>query len=69
MARQEGECDRVGKLFGGCAFEARFDLGPSTMTGEGYMGMRLGELVEKYRQKTYVRDVCVRCGKSIERGG
>lgn len=60
------------KLFKGCAdgnhrFEARYDKGPSQCDFEGRLTDHRLSLIEKYRHITYVRDVCVRCGKTIER--
>ena len=60
-------CPRFNSFFG-CAFEPRYDKGP--MPPEvtlDYRGVRLGEVLDAYRQITYVRDVCVRCGRTIER--
>lgn len=60
------------RLLKGCAegihkFEARYDKGPVAAEFQGLLsGYRL-ELMEKYRKHTYVRDVCIRCGKTIER--
>ncbi len=60
------------KLFKGCndgvhRFEARYDKGPCEASSDGPMTNRRLEVVEKYRRVTYVREVCVRCGKVIER--
>lgn len=60
-------------IFKGCKdgvhrFEARYDRGPCKLNKfEGHLTERRLEFVEKYRQITYVRDVCVRCGAVIER--
>lgn len=67
------DCPRFGKLFGGCKFEPRYDE-PSlaSLFGNGlYTSMTLNgkiALIEDISpKKTYVRDVCVRCGKAIDR--
>lgn len=62
------ECAKFGKLFGGCQFEARYDKSePKVGIAVEYKGLAGGEFLERFRQVTYVRDVCVRCGKAIER--
>lgn len=62
-------CKRAGRLLGGCKFSPRFDLGPAEAWPKNFQGpaSTLEELVEKARPKTYVRDVCERCGKTVER--
>ncbi len=60
------------KFFKGCAdgvhdFEARYDKDPAMMEFEGGLSEMRLRLVEKCRKITYVRDVCVRCGKTVER--
>lgn len=60
-------CPRAGRLFG-CKFEGRFDLSvPTAMEIKG--GTMAGQIafLEASKAETYVRDVCVRCGKVIER--
>jgi hypothetical protein len=59
------DCPRLGKLFGGCGFEARYDLGPCVATFETIQGVGAGDFMEKYRAKIYRGDVCVRCGKIV----
>lgn len=65
------ECPRVGKFFGGCRFEGRWSIGAPTITAA-----QLRELVwsddksegfKLSRPRTYVHDVCLRCGKIIHR--
>jgi hypothetical protein len=63
------DCPNFGKLIGGCRFEPRYDLGPA----EGYPAEMKGigslaAAMEPWRRKTYVRDVCTRCGRTVERG-
>ena len=61
-------CPRRGKLFRGCYFEARYDLGEPKFEGPvNYVGSDLKGVIDRHRAKSYVRDVCVRCGKVIER--
>lgn len=61
------DCPRFGKLIGGCRFEPRYDLGvPQYNNFRGSPG-RVLEAIEASRPKTYVRDVCVTCGRTIER--
>jgi hypothetical protein len=68
------DCPRLGKWFGGCRFEARYDLTPAKSLQDifgnceqaTFNGSVQGVL-EKTRAKTYVRDVCTVCGKTIER--
>ena len=59
-------------LFGSHKFEPRYDLGPADLSAfVEFKGTFKGtpSLLESMRKKTYVRDVCVKCGKTIERGG
>ena len=56
-------CPRQGKWFGGCKFEARYDLSPANMSG--FTEIRGNFNMEPLRKKTYCGDVCVRCGKVI----
>jgi len=58
-------CPRQGKWFG-CKFVPRFDLSPADL-GEFESIRGNFNALEMLRKKTYVRDVCVRCGKTIER--
>ena len=63
------------KLFKRCVdgvhrFEARYDKGPADMSGwKSFSGSGsiVRQLAEKHRTVTYVCDICVRCGKIIER--
>lgn len=59
------DCPRAGKWLG-CRFEPRFDLSAANI--DGFESIR-GSVAafESLRSETYVRDVCVRCGKTIER--
>lgn len=63
-------CDLRGRMFGGCRFEARYDTRPPEI--ESIEGLRGGPAaVEAFLRgltaKTYVHDVCVRCGATVKR--
>lgn len=62
------ECERKGRWIGGCRFEARYDSKPGELPGN-FQGAAAGLLafLEASQQKTYVADVCIRCGKTIKR--
>ena len=60
-------CERKGWLFRGCKFEPRYDLSPADMSRLGKVSNAQPEHLDKFRTKTYVHDVCVRCGKVIPR--
>lgn len=61
-------CSRFGKLIGGCKFAPRYDLSRPALDGD-FKGTAGGivSALEASKAKTYVRDVCERCGKTIER--
>lgn len=68
-------CPRAGRWIGGCRFEARFDVGAPAVKLP--LGVAPGEVLwvpseqvaalHASKPQTYVRDVCVRCGRTIER--
>lgn len=64
------DCPRLGRIFGGCEFSPRYDVGPPTIDMGEFSGGAAGILaiVETSKPRTYVRDVCQRCGKTVERG-
>lgn len=67
---QEGsemDCPRFEKWIGRCRFEPRYDLSPADLTQFTSVRSMNGSFAEMFRRKTYVRDVCIRCGKTIER--
>jgi hypothetical protein len=66
MPQDETRCPRFGKWIGGCLFEARYDLSPANL--DQFVGsiQMSATMAEKFRSKTYVRDICVRCGKTKE---
>lgn len=59
------ECDRKGKWFRGCKFEARYTLMPSKLIAGDIKTTVSGalQMAEKHREKRYICDICVRCGK------
>ncbi len=54
-------------LFGSHKFEPRYDLGPADLSQFAAFKARTPSYMEPLRTKTYVRDVCIKCGKTIER--
>lgn len=69
MEVKTNTCPRAGKWFGGCKFSPRYDKSEPPNWAGNYRGAvgPLVEIIEAAKAATYVRDVCVRCGKSIER--
>ena len=57
-------CARFGKIIGGCKFEPRYD---SEFPNNYQVDRASVAALEALRKHTYVKDVCVRCGKAIER--
>jgi hypothetical protein len=66
-------CPRAGKWIGGCRFEARFDrYQPRVLTEKEIYWLDVNDRVPALAaasSTTYVRDVCVTCGRTIERQG
>lgn len=64
------DCPRAGKLFG-CKFTSRFDIAPPNAEQlrelRGDLLAPLFDDIEAATAKTYIRDVCQRCGKTVER--
>ena len=63
------DCPQFGKVFGGCHFEARYDHSPADL-GFGEIKTSAQAAImfaETMRAKTYVKDVCTRCGRTVER--
>lgn len=60
------DCPLFGKWFGACKFEPRYSYGPSTWKPEYYLGTQGLAHEEAHRTKTYVHDVCVRCGRKSD---
>ena len=62
------DCERVGKWIGGCRFEARYDEGAPDLSGG--LEMKSGNpapFLLALRPKTYIHDICTRCGKVVTR--
>lgn len=60
------DCPQFGKWIGGCRFEPRYDEG-GLPSGFDYEGRSLVPVLKAAKTYTYVKDVCVRCGKEIKR--
>lgn len=60
------DCARKNKWWRGCKFEARYD----SKLPDRVANMKNGqpETIEALKDKTYVADICVTCGKTIKRG-
>lgn len=62
-----GDCPRIGKLFGGCRFRPRYD---EVAASDPFVVM-ITEFRAQQRtnpaRKTYLCDVCERCGKTLFR--
>lgn len=64
----ESDCPRLGKLIGGCKFVARYSLpayqppGEVQTTADAFI-----RAVEVMRPRVYEGDVCVRCGRRVEK--
>lgn len=55
--------------FGAHKFKPRYDLSAPDLSMFTGSFKADNETIEKLRTKTYVRDVCTKCGKTIEREG
>ena len=63
------ECPRAGKWIGGCRFEGRWEYGASRPASFAW-GISVADqerLTHATKPKTYVRDVCVTCGRTVEK--
>jgi hypothetical protein len=58
-------CPRAGRWIGGCKFEPRYSRIP--IKAEHAFWLIGQERIDSLAKRIYVRDVCVRCGKAIER--
>lgn len=75
----EAMCPRAGKLIGGCRFQGRYDtplpsrfdeiFGSTWFSASPIPGdpAKVASSRPEPPKKTYVRDVCVTCGRTIER--
>lgn len=61
------ECERKGKWIRGCSFKARYDMGVADLSQFKTISGISEEAIEAFRPKTYVHDVCVTCGKVVDR--
>lgn len=60
------ECERKNKWWRGCRFEARYDR--VFPLHARHIHSILPATLEACKETRYVCDVCIRCGKTIERG-
>ncbi len=61
-------CPRRAKWFGACRFEARYDEGAPDFTRmPGRIDADAAQITKLCRPKTYIHDICTRCGKVVER--
>lgn len=63
------DCPRFGKLFNGCKFEARYD---TVSRPNAEFKTNDAELMSAFfhgvgAHKTYVHDICIRCGHVVKR--
>lgn len=64
------DCPRLGRLFGGCKFEPRYDTLGATSNDAmvAFWASTSGPVpAPRPSRKTYIADVCVRCGKMLNR--
>lgn len=64
------DCPRLGKWFRSCRFEARYSDGRGAISKEAIAEAWPSDLANIYRAtkpRTYVRDVCVTCGRTVEK--
>lgn len=62
-------CDRKGKWFRSCTFEPRYDEGIADLRQFKTVDRMTDWMLDKFRPKTYVHDVCITCGKVVYRDG
>lgn len=70
MTESEGGAVRRCRSIRGHKFEPRYDCEPASSfkMGEGNMsGWAFEKLVEAMMRRTYVYDICVRCGTKVKR--
>lgn len=62
-------CPRRDRWIRGCRFEPRYDLGPLVTKATPISRLAAGvPLWTTTQTKTYRGDVCVTCGRTVERG-
>lgn len=70
----DNDCKRAGRWIGGCEFKARYDVRPSELVSSVVAEISrasddaVRSILNGNIERIYVRDVCTRCGKTIERG-
>lgn len=60
-------CPRRDRWIRGCRFEPRYDLGEPRVTKVQGLPGGTAKIIEASKPRTYVRDVCVTCGRTVER--
>ena len=60
-------CERLGKWFGGCRFEPRYDEVSAGANFDDARGYSISELRRLAYYERYVHDICVRCGRVVQR--
>lgn len=61
------ECPYKDAWFLPCQFEPRYDIGPVDMSGMANATSIKARDPDIFRRKTYVHDICVRCGVIVKR--
>ena len=63
------QCPRVGKLFGGCKFQPRYDTVSATKPDPNVAFWQAGRAAPAPTpaRSTYLCDVCTTCGKTLFR--
>jgi hypothetical protein len=67
------DCQHAGKWFGACNFEPRYDEEPAELVSEVVAEISRASdeavrtIIQGNFRRTYVHDICTRCGKTIER--
>lgn len=63
------DCPRRNAWFRGCRFEPRYDEGPQAIpvTSDGFSSDEISQIIRAGKPRTYVRDVCITCGRTVER--
>ena len=69
-------CPNLDKLIRGCKFERRYDTKPPSpeiiaalqpLMDSPFSNMDADFALSELKTETYVRDICIRCGKVVER--
>ncbi|HEV8025942.1 MAG TPA: hypothetical protein VGP50_00855 [Stellaceae bacterium] len=70
------DCPRFGKFFRGCLFVGRYDsIAPTadviaamrSIVDSGQVEDEIADVLGALSSSIYVRDVCIRCGTTVER--